>query len=317
MTRFLFLLVIAGLSIRTNAQVPNNKILDRFTLVPNADPISSSTANSTVEWNCINKALTNKCLVYHNDQWFNFSIPKPGAYFINISGQKCRDLRGIQLIIIEGNPCETKTYRILQCIPQIHQDDVFVQLDSLKPQTQHLLNIDGFLGDFCEFEIQVSEKPNGLPRHLQVRDTTKAEMKQNGRLIKLNWTVSEDKIDQIQSFKIYRTQPNHVKSDLIAEQMVSRNAYGAYILNYSVTDSLQIEGMYMFRIFGIAKQTLFPSLLTTRKLQYTKPKPKIVPQRSVGLNLVFEASEKYNVMVYDKAGYQLLKKKVKPEDVTG
>ena len=54
----------------------------------------------------INKALTNKCVIYHNDQGY----------------------KGIQAIIIEGNPCEAATYKILHCIPQISQHDVYIEL---------------------------------------------------------------------------------------------------------------------------------------------------------------------------------------------
>jgi hypothetical protein len=308
MTRLLFLLVIAGLSQTTRAQVSNNNIQNLLSLELNADPFFSSTAQSTVEWKCINRALTSKCLVYHNDQWFNFSVPVAGAYFINISEQKCRDLRGIQLIIIEGNPCETTTYRILHCIPQIRQDDVFVQLDSLKPKIKYLINIDGFLGDFCEFGIQVSDKPGGLPRIFKALDTLTTNISRNGKLIHLTWTVSEDKINQFQSFKIYRTVPNGVKSNFITEQAVSRNSYGAYVLSYSAADSLQDKGVYSYQIVGIQKQTEFPSLLVTRSVEYSESLPKVPPQRSVTLQLDFKERTPFNVLVYDNSADALLKK---------
>ena len=310
MTRFVFLLVIVGLYKISFSQVPNNSIQDRIALELNAYPIFSSTAKSSVEWKCINKALTNKCLVYHNDQWFNFSVPINGTYFINISGQKCRDLRGLQLIVIEGNPCETNTYKILHCIPQIRQDDAFVQLDSLKPKTQYLINIDGFLGDFCEFEIQVSENPAGLPRTYQTLDTIKIQTTLKSRLVNLTWKVSEDKIDQFQSFKIYRTNPTGIKSDFIQEQSVSRNSYGAYILNYSASDSLQKEGTYVYRILGIQKQTQFPYLLVTSLFEYVESKPKAPVQRSVSLNLKFEDKAHVKVVVYDNVAHVVLRKQI-------
>ena len=308
MARFLLVLVIAGLSQLSIAQVLNNNIQNRLALKLNSDPVFSSTAQSTVEWECINKALTNKCLVYHNDQWFNFSVPSSGHYFINISGQKCRDLRGIQLIIIEGNPCERQTYRILHCIPQIRQDDVFVQLDSLKPEIQYLVNIDGFLGDYCEFGIQLSEKPIGLPRTFAALDTIKAQTSLKGRLVNLTWTVSENKIDQFQSFAIYRTLPKAIKSDFIKEQTVSRNSYGAYVLSYSATDSLQKGGTYEYRIFGIQKLTQLPFLLATRVVDYAEPKPKVLIQRSIILHLDFKEKTPFKVLIYDDIADALLKK---------
>ncbi len=311
MTRFIALLVVVGFYNSSLAQVRNNNIQNQLTLEIDSAPIFSSTAKSDVEWRCINKALTNKCLVYHNDQWFNFSVPVAGTYFINISGQKCRDKRGLQLIIIEGNPCETKTYRILKCISQIRQDDVFVQMDSLKSMTQYLVNIDGFLGDFCEFGIQIGEKPNGLPRtHLtHSPDSIEVRATRKGRLVNLNWVVSEEKIDYYQSFKVYRSMPNGIKSDFIHEQPVSRNTYGAYVLDYSASDSLQKEGTYIYKILGIQKQTQVPFLLVARVVEYAEPKPKAPQQRSVKLNLVFKDKTPFTVLIYDAVLQTMLQKR--------
>ncbi len=314
MTRFLLFLVFVGLSEFSIAQVQNNNIQNRLVLDLNSDPVFSSTAQSTVEWECINKALTNKCLVYHNDQWFNFFVPVAATYFINISGQKCHDLRGLQLIVIEGNPCETKTYRVLQCIPRISQDDVFVQLDSLKPKTQYLMNIDGFLGDFCEFGIQYSNNPNGQPRSYQTLDTIKTQVSLKGRLVNLDWTVNEDRIDQFQSFKVYRAIPNGIKSDFINEQPVARNSYGAHILSYSSSDSLQKEGTYNYRIFGIQKQTQFPFLLATHVVEYQKPKIKVPLQKSIILDLNFKDKTSFKVLIYDETDHMLLRKEIQEFD---
>ncbi|MEK6780780.1 MAG: hypothetical protein AABY93_03700 [Bacteroidota bacterium] len=308
MTRLIFLFVIVGLSKIAVAQVSNNNIQNRLTLEINSDPIFSSTAKTNVEWTCINKALTNKCLVYHNDQWFNFSVPTAGTYFINFSSQKCRDLRGLQLIIIEGNPCETTTYRILRCLPQIPQDDIFVQLDSLKSKIKYLLNIDGFLGDFCEFGIQIGEKPNGLPRTYQTLDTIKAEIIRNGRMINLVWEVSQDKIDQLQSFKVYRAQSTGLKSDFIRQQPVSRNSYGTYVLKYSISDSLQKEGTYVYHIFGIEKLTQVPFLLVEKIVEYAELKPIEPKQRVARLNLSFKDMTVFKVVVYDDVAHAMLRK---------
>ena len=73
----------------------------------------------------INKELTNKCVIYHNDQWFTSEANIGGTYYLNISSQKRRAAKGIQAIIIEGNSCEDATYKVLHCIPQISQQDVF------------------------------------------------------------------------------------------------------------------------------------------------------------------------------------------------
>ena len=74
----------------SNGQVGNNKIENRITLKLDSGWYSSSTSHSTVEWDCINQALANKCLIYHNDQWFTFKPDHPGPLFINVSNQQCK-----------------------------------------------------------------------------------------------------------------------------------------------------------------------------------------------------------------------------------
>src|SRR3954465_1716422 len=146
------ILVVLGVitSLVVAAQVENNSFKDRIHLVADAPLRHSTTAKATVEWACVNKALTNKCLVYHNDQWFYFTLEAAGNYYLNISGQKCRDKRAVQVLIIEGNPCETPNYRILECVSRGLQSDVFIPLQSLRAKTLYLVNIDGFLGDYCD-----------------------------------------------------------------------------------------------------------------------------------------------------------------------
>src|SRR5690349_22039558 len=117
--------ILALLPFIALSQGHNNDIRDRSKLVLDAEPTVSSTAGNTVEWDCLNKRLTQKCLVYHNDQWFTFKVEKAGDYFINNASKNCRDNMGVQLIIIEGNPCEVTTYHILECIRRIEQAEVY------------------------------------------------------------------------------------------------------------------------------------------------------------------------------------------------
>jgi hypothetical protein len=123
----------------------------------------------------------------------------------------CRDFRGIQVVVIEGNPCEIKSYRILQCIPKINQDDVFIELDSLKGGMQYLVNIDGFLGDFCEFKIQLSKALRGLPRVVENLDTLGMQASLQGREVTIRWSVHESVAEEIMSFAIYRSASDDQK----------------------------------------------------------------------------------------------------------
>jgi hypothetical protein len=249
------------------SQVANNKISQRFTLELDTNPIASTTTNSSVEWQCINKALTNKCLVYHNDQWFSFQVENAGDYYLNLSGQQCKKLKGIQVIVIEGNPCEIKSYNILQCIPKVSQEDTFVELKSIKANTLYLLNIDGFLGDFCEFEIQLATHPNGLPLLLNRSDTSATSLSISDRKILLTWKLTPDLLQSIETFRVGRKKNKGVKSKWTTVDAKS-NAYGQLLREYSLTDTLTEQGDYTFTVLGLTKETGYPIFINEKKISY-------------------------------------------------
>lgn len=239
----LFLLLCS----QSMAQVTNNNIADRIELKLN-EPAHSNTHHASVEWNCINKALTNKCLIYHNDQWFYFTPPENGTYYINIASQQCKKRLGVQLILIEGNPCEVKEYKLKRCINKIHQDDVFVTLDSLKANTQYLVNVDGFLQDFCEFNITFSDKPDGLPESRSSQHTLELKTETKDKVVTLNWRVGLDWVDRVEKFEVYRVKVGELKSECINKQTVRRNALGLFEENYTYSDTLQQDGQYEYTI---------------------------------------------------------------------
>lgn len=233
-------------------QVVNNSIHSRSELIPDSIYVSS-TANNTVEWDCINKSLTQKCLVYHNDQWFHFTPQKNGKLYINISSQACRDSQGVQMIVIEGNPCEIQTYRILRCIPKIYQDDVFIELDSLKQKTLYLINMDGYLGDFCRFELTLSDKPKGLPQQNSQRKELSLKTEETEHGVQLRWQASDKQLDETDHFEIYRHKSGEAKSKMIAQAGTRSNALGKHDRNYMHTDTLYEAGNYSYTILAVGK----------------------------------------------------------------
>jgi hypothetical protein len=247
---FIFLLVCT----QAIAQVTNNNIADRIELKIN-EPVHSNTHHASVEWNCINKSLTNKCLVYHNDQWFYFTPPDRGTYYINIASQGCKKSLGIQLIVIEGNPCETNSYVIKRCIEKIHQDNVFIALNELKANTQYLVNVDGFLNDFCEFDVSFSDKPNGLPESLVSQHVLELKTETKDKLVTLTWRAGLSWIDSVEQFEVYRLKEGELKSVRVDRQTVRRNSLGLFDENYSYTDTLHQDGQYEYTILaeGISK----------------------------------------------------------------
>lgn len=251
MLRLRFISFYMLLCVTSHAQVSNNNINERYELTLNGEGVSSTTAKSTVEWKCINKALTKKCLVYHNDQWFYFVPPADGMYYLNISSQKCRNFQGVQLILIEGNPCDTQTYKIRSCIDNLPQDDVFIAMDSLRASVPYLVNIDGFLGDFCEFTIQLSTVPQGLPRVHNSLDTLALVALQDTRTVTLNWHVNQALAETIARFEIYRIQAGEPKHTFKTVYSTSSNALGNWQEDYMYTDTVSTKGIFIYKIIGV------------------------------------------------------------------
>lgn len=308
MSRAFFAICLTLPGIFTIAQVSNNNIKDRTELLLNASPVHSNTNNASVEWNCINKALTNKCLVYHNDQWFHFTPDHNGKFFLNISSQQCRDQRGIQAIVIEGNPCEIKTYKILQCISKIHQDDVFIELDSLKSGVQYLVNIDGFLGDFCDFDIQFSSKPTGLPRVMSNRDTLNMKTSLKGSVVTIQWSVDETVAEEIKNFKVFRLEKGVQKSSLIGEAPLKANALGDYSKDYMLQDSLVKPGNYLYRIFGVQKETEYPILLDQQPVSFRPSNASEEGSTWAYIPIDLKEGDPFLVLVFNRVDYSLLRK---------
>jgi hypothetical protein len=301
-------LLLAGIiSLPALAQVPNNDIENRFALDLDK-PVHSSTSGSDVQWKCINKQLTNKCLVYHNDQWFSFTVDRDGDYFINISSQQCRDSNGVQMIVIEGNPCQHLTYKILDCIPRIRTEDVFVGLPKLKSRTQYLVNVDGFLGDFCEFDIVLSDKPQGLPLAPQNLDTLKIESRLEDKVVSMEWTIDKEMAKDLSSFRIFR-KVDKGPSNLAEEIGLARNAYGSHVSKYYFSDTLSAAGAYRYDIYGIRASDSMPLLLSQNQFSLApkkepasgQPVMKILP-----LRMSFPEKEPYQLRLYNYDGDQLL-----------
>lgn len=282
------------------AQVSNDKVANRLHLVPDAAPVSTTTASATVEWGCLNQALTGKCLVYHNDQWYEFKVPEPQAYFLNISNLVCRSSNGIQIIIIEGNPCETKNYRVLHCISQIKNEEVFVPLGMVTANLPYLIEIDGFNGDHCDFNIQIARRPSGLPMkfdEVKQADASVSVGTQKDSLVTISWKVAPGLLDQIDQFRLYRL----FEGDIVRLERIvpsSRNAYGKPIDSYTLQDTLTVPGDYVYRVIGYPYSGA-PVLLKETRIGYIKrEKPRPV-SKVIIIEPHFNQVVEYAVRVYE------------------
>ncbi|MBL7849628.1 MAG: hypothetical protein JNN04_01915 [Cyclobacteriaceae bacterium] len=299
-------IVIAGFLLVAPAwaQVNNDNVANRIRLEPDGPPLHTTTASSTVEWGCLNQALTGKCLVYHNDQWYSFQVSEPQAYFLNISRLTCRSSNGIQIILIEGNPCETKNYRVLHCIRQIKNEEVFVPLGMVMANMTYLIEIDGFDGDYCDFDIQIARRPLGLPMKFEETDRTDVAVStgtQKDSVVDIAWKVPAGRLDQIDQFRVYRLKENDILR-LERAMSASRNAYGKSAESYHLQDTLPSPGDYVYRVYGYSPNEQ-PVLLKEARISYVlAKKPPPISQR-IEIDPPFMQKVEYAVRVYE--GQQL------------
>jgi hypothetical protein len=229
---------ILGISPNLIAQTNNDNIEDRVEILEDT-PIQSFTNGNSVQWNCVDEKLTGKCIKYHNDQWFYFIALDAPVQYINISNQKCRDIWGVQLVLIEGIPCQTETYQIKSCISLGTQDDMFVTLDNLEPGKEYLLNVDGYLHDFCHFKMELSLTPHGLP----VVQTIQIEASSPVRQDTLNyfWITPDSLMQSVTSYALYRRKTNEFKFSLIKMFPARQDAHGEIRKEYEYVEILTGE----------------------------------------------------------------------------
>ncbi|HEX8506142.1 MAG TPA: hypothetical protein VF630_12305 [Hymenobacter sp.] len=233
------------------AQVANDNIENRR-LIKAEEVVTSSTTGCTVQRNCVDERLTGKCIEYHNDQWFEFTPKAPGRYFINIGGQKCRDVRGVQLVVLTGTPCQTATYQVLSCTSLGNQDDVFVTLDSLRAGQPYLLNVDGYLKDFCQFTLQVSRTATGMPVSYFPPNPTRV-LPTASHVVELQWTLP-DSLVAAPSFRVLRREVHQYRSSEVRLVPVRRDTYGQPITTYAATDTLPGPGIYDYQVVTSATE---------------------------------------------------------------
>lgn len=292
-----FVGIFVCFSINLSGQVNNNSISQRIHLHPEAMPIQSTTAESTVEWECINRQLTSKCIVYHNDQWFTFSVPDPGKYFLNVSNQVCKDLYGIQMIIIEGNPCDTKNYIIKRCISKLRMDDMFVELGMLQANQLYLLNVDGFLGDYCSFEIQLSKSPAGIPEITKPLADSVQLLPSSKNQVSIHWFVADSVLSIAHGFEIYRKGSKEKKFMHLAQKGIQSNTVGSFLNNYEYIDTLSEYGIYDYLVLAQGDTSSF--VVVQKNVSWLEDKKPTPIHHTVTLPLTFSKPGEIDVLIMD------------------
>lgn len=234
------------------AQVTNDSASKAQSLIINAAPYHSDTRYCTLEEKCIDRKLTAKCLVYHNDQWFTFTTGKDSAYYISIRNQNCEDVNGVQLQVIEGHLCKPSTYRILECISLATQDDIYVTLLNLKQNHTYILNVDGYLHDLCKFEIGIT---TALPDFAVVPLSNRQDLngiQKNGRVF-LEWKLT-DELHQLKTekFEVRRRFEREKKFYAIGEIEIERTVHGESKREYQYVDTVGRKGFYYYQVIAIS-----------------------------------------------------------------
>lgn len=249
---FLFLLSLL-IMLTSFSQVINDDIEKRLLLKLDDSPFQSNTTNCTVQWKCVDTKAVTGCIKFHNDQWFEFKTTQSGQYYVSITNQQCRDVRGAQVMVIDGNPCEPATYHYIVCHSTGSQDNISLILDDLQANHTYMINVDGYLNDFCQFDIAVSPKAPQftlfassveVPATSQIADS----------LVYLQWTLPDALQEDFTEFYILKRHASEKQSQEIVRFPAVANAYGARQNNYTYTDTMGIKGMHTYKIIGSSNQ---------------------------------------------------------------
>ncbi|MEJ2006449.1 MAG: hypothetical protein P8X57_16155, partial [Cyclobacteriaceae bacterium] len=145
-----------------------------------------------------------------------------------------RDIWGVQLLVFSGIPCEPETYELVTCYSDGNKDDIFVKLTGLTPGERYLVNVDGYLHDLCSFDIELSDRPKGLP--VSGTSAGRVDIAAELQEVMVSWELPEEYADEMQLYEVWRrTGERFEKVRTVPHQ---RNAFGEHQLSYHVTDTI-------------------------------------------------------------------------------
>lgn len=294
----LCLFIFVLLSLPGTAQVVNDSIAYRLEL-PLNEALQSATAHCTVEKACVDESLTGKCIQYHNDQWFFFTAADRPAHYLKVYGQTCRDTRGVQLVVIDGEACQPETYQVLACVSLATQDDVYLKLDSLEAGKTYLLNIDGYLHDFCAFTIEYSDSPGGT--NVSEPLETDYQIGQENRQVLFSWETPADILHQVDHYQLYRRSEEEARFRPLQQLAHQRNAHGHSESTYQATDSIALNSTYYYRLVAV-----LPSGENIILFE-EKVKAKLSAEEAyIDIPFPYRGKTDYLLLVYDPLSQQLL-----------
>lgn len=272
-----------------SAQVANDDIARRR-VVQAEEAIRSAATDCTVQWSAVDEKLTGKCIEYHNDQWFEFTPRTAGRYYVNISGQQCRDTRGVQLVVLTGTAGHPETYQVLSCTSLGSQDDVFVTLNGLRAGQPYLLDVDGYLKDFCAFSLAVSRMPRGVPA--LAPPPAAAVVPAASAQFTLHWLLP-DSVGAVHQFRVLRRETGAFRAETRATVAVSRTTLGGSAPGYAWTDTLAAPGRYLYQVVAEAPDHTAPVVVQQQWYYYSQPLPKLNPLAAAATQQAAKAQQSW------------------------
>jgi hypothetical protein len=237
----------------TIAQVFNDKADHARPLLIDSLPYPSDTRFCTLEEKCIDRKLTARCLVFHNDQWFTFTTGIDSVHYLSIRNQYCEEVNGVQVLVLEGHLCKPSTYKIIDCISLATQDDIYLTLRNLKHHHTYIINVDGYLHDLCKFEIGITTKvPEFAVLPLSSPQTLEGSQK-NGTVV-LEWNLTEE-LQQLKTvrFEVKRRFEQEKKFIYLSSIEAERTVHGESKREYQYLDTVGRKGFYHYQVIAIAQ----------------------------------------------------------------
>ena len=245
-SRFLFAVFLLITPAAVNSQaVKNDSIKYARQLFPDAPSVASTSRNCTVEWDCVDKKTMIGQITLHNDQWFSFTTDTAGTYYLNITNQVCRDEHGLQVLIIDGQPCNPPTYKYRAIHSRLTLENFYYSIESLEARHTYLVSIDGLLGDFCDFNLGISHTPPDYALYA-VKDVMAVHLLDGERVL-LEWEIPHSIADSISDFTVLKKADNG-KYQRAASFPLNLNAHGEPTMKYNLWDSLKTYGDFSYRI---------------------------------------------------------------------
>ncbi|MEM1409100.1 MAG: hypothetical protein AAGG59_20105, partial [Bacteroidota bacterium] len=159
----------------------------------------------------------------------------------------CRDLRGVQLVIFSGELCQPETYNLIDCISLATQDDIYIELKGLTIGKIYWLNVDGYLHDFCTYDLEVGHLPKGFSTE-RVDLLEEVSFVEDKNQITLSWKLPDSLAHLYSETQVFRRSKTQFKHEHIADVPFQINAYGSMQTDYSYTDVVFEPGTYHYRL---------------------------------------------------------------------